>query len=447
MINRRIRVPIHRATTAHLGSVYPFQAEIGLGHRGVYLGTNLLTGGGGFAFDPFEAYRAGYVTNPNLLVAGEPGTGKSSFVKTFLARALAVFGAPRAGLVDRTPRPSGRWVAIADPKGEYAPFADLLNLPVVRLYPGGPSRINPLDTGPVDAVDRREERLRRRTDLVAALLGQVLRRELTPVEDAALGWAVQSLGDTGPVPTLGDVAALLRDPSPEMCDRARLGTEALSRQLDAIVYALEKLLDRSLRGMFDGATTIDVDWHGRGIVLDLSVVHHDDEALRLVLLAATAWLQNILARRDGQHRIQVLDEAWRLLGSERTTRYLQACWKLCRDYGVANIAVVHRISDLRAQADDGTTTAKVSMGLLADTQTRVLFRQASDQLAEARRLLALNTTETEVLGRLSRGRALWKVGGRSAIVQHHIGPAERDMCDTDTRMRTQSGPVASPDRR
>jgi hypothetical protein len=193
--------------------------------------------------------------------------------------------------------------------------------------------------------------------------------------------------------------------------------------------------------MFDGATTVGVDWNGRGIVLDLSVVHHDDEALRLVLLAATAWLQNILARRDGPHRVQVLDEAWRLLGSERTTRYLQACWKLCRDYGVANIAVVHRISDLRAQADDGTTTAKVSMGLLADTQTRVLFRQASDQLAEARRLLALNATETEVLGRLSRGRALWKVGGRSAIVQHHIGPAEREMCDTDTRMRTHTGPT------
>jgi hypothetical protein len=51
-----------------------------------------------------------------------------------------------------------------------------------------------------------------------------------------------------------------------------------------------------------------------------------------------------------------------------------------------------------------------------------------------------------VLGRLTRGRALWKVGGRSAIVQHHVGPAERDMCDTDTRMRTQSTPVVSPDR-
>jgi len=164
-------------------------------------------------------------------------------------------------------------------------------------------------------------------------------------------------------------------------------------------------------------------------------VHHDDDALRLVLLAATAWLQTTLAQRDGIHRLQILDEAWRLLGAERTTRYLQACWKLCRDYGVANLAVVHRLSDLRAQADDGTTTAKVAMGLLADTQTRVLFRQSSDQLDDARHLLGLNPVETDLLGRLTRGRALWKVAGRTAVVQHLIAPGEAAFCDTDTSMR------------
>ena len=434
MTSRRLRVGAHRSTTAHLASLYPFQAETGLGPRGVYLGTNLLTGGGGFAFDPFEAYRGGLVTNPNVLVAGEPGTGKSSFMKTFLARARAVFGAPRP---DPT-RPGGRlgrWVAVADPKGEYLALAALLDLPVVSLYPGGPRRLNPLDGGPLDGARQRDDQLRRRTDLVAALVGQVLRRELDPVEDALLGSAVQSLDDTHRAPTLGDVAHLLRNPSVAMCQRARRSDTELARQLDALIYALEKLLDRSLRGMFDGPTTVGIDEEGPGFVLDLSVVHHDDEALRLVLLAATAWLQTTLARRDGVHRVQVLDEAWRLLGSERTTRYLQACWKLCRDYGVANVAVVHRLSDLRAQADDGTTTAKVSMGLLADTQTRVLFRQASDQLAEARSLLGLNATETEVLGRLARGRALWKVGSRTAVVQHLIGPSEAALCDTDTRMR------------
>src|SRR3546814_12728053 len=84
------------------------------------------------------------------------------------------------------------------------------------------------------------------------------------------------------------------------------------------------------------------------------------------MLAATGWLQAVLARPDGPPRLQVLDEAWSLLASERTSRYLQAWWKLGRAYGVANVAIVHRLSDLRAQADDGPASAKVSMGLLAE---------------------------------------------------------------------------------
>jgi len=420
----------HRGTTAQLASAYPYLAEAGLGHRGVYLGTDLLTGGGGFAFDPFEAYQAGIVTNPNMLVAGEPGMGKSSFVKTFISRALTIYN-PQAS----EHHGARRWVAIVDPKGEYTPLAEAAGLAVVQLFPGGPTRINPLDPGPLGTPTGRDELTRRRSDLVGALIGQVLRRDLHPVEDAALGWATHHLAEL-PEPTLHDLVRLLRTPTDAMIERTRLDTTALARELDAVVFALEKLLERSLRGMFDGPTTIHVDWNTRGLVLDLSVVHHDDDALRLVLLAATAWLQTILARRDGIHRLQVLDEAWRLLGAERTTRYLQACWKLCRDYGVANLAVVHRLSDLRAQADDGTTTAKVAMGLLADTQTRVLFRQSSDQLADARHLLGLNPVETELLGRLARGRALWKIAGRTAVVQHRIAAHEIDWCDTDTRMRS-----------
>ncbi|MEZ5230754.1 MAG: hypothetical protein R2710_30010 [Acidimicrobiales bacterium] len=104
----------------------------------------------------------------------------------------------------------------------------------------------------------------------------------------------------------------------------------------------------------------------------------------------------MLARPDGPRRIRwILDEAWSLLGSERTSKYLQSCWKLSRAYGAANLAIIHRLSDLRAQADDGTSASKVSMGLLADTQTRILLRQATDQVPEARELLGLTSTEAE----------------------------------------------------
>lgn len=414
----RLALPRHRATTAHLCSAYPFAAELGLGFSGVYLGANLLTGGGGFAFDPFEAYAAGIITNPNMLIAGEPGVGKSATAKTFIHRSVGVFG---------------RWVAIADPKGEYLPLAEALGLTVIKLHPGGVSRINPLDPGPAAAADE-AERVRRQAEMLATLLGSVLRRDLSPVEDAVLGGAMQLLARSGVTePTLADVAALMIAPTTEMVPTST-SADDLAKAVEAIPYALGKLLDRSLRGMFDGPTNVAVDWQGPGLVIDLSAVHHDPEALTLVLIATTAWLQSLMATPGGPRRLQVLDEAWALLGSERTSKYLQACWKLSRSYGVANIAIVHRLSDLRSQADDGTSAAKVSMGLLADTQTRVLFRQSTDQVGEAGAMLGLTSTEAQLLPRLVKGRALWKVAGRSAVVAHAIGAHERAFCDTDAAM-------------
>lgn len=424
-VGRSLRLPRHRATTAHLCSAYPLLAETGPASRGAYLGTNVLTGGGSFAYDPFDAYRAGLVTNPNILFAGEPGTGKSATAKCLIHRCCGVFG---------------RWVAIADPKGEYRSLADVLGLTVVNLHPGGTTRLNPLDAGPGSGAGDAEEVARRQAALVIALVGTVLRRDLTPVEDAVISWATLDLarGATNRrsrrQPTLADLAAALADPGDDLLTRSRSTGDELRRAVEAPVHALGKLLDRSLRGMFDGQTNVRLDWGGPGIVLDLSAVHHDPEALSLVMLATTAWLQTVLASPTGPPRIQVLDEAWSLLASERTSRYLQSCWKLGRAYGVANLAIVHRLSDLRSQADDGSATAKVSMGLLADTQTRVLFRQSSDQVADAQSLLDLTSTEAQILSRLCRGRAIWKVGGRSAIVQHAIAPGELGFCDTDARM-------------
>src|SRR5581483_4850526 len=375
-----LRILRHRATTAHLASAYPFVGEGGIGTSGVYLGANALTGGGAFAYDPFEAYRAGLVTNPNMLLAGEPGVGKSATAKCFIYRSAGVFG---------------RWVAIVDPKGEYGSLAAALGLEVVRLCPGGTARVNPL-AGTASGEAERDDLVRRQAATVSALLGCVLRRDLTPVEDAVLGWAVEHLARTAPGRgTLADLARLMAEPTEEMAARSRTEPAELARAVGAAVYGLGKLLDRSLRGMFDGASNVRLDWDGPGIVIDLSAVHHDPEALTLVMIAATGWLQGALARHEGPPRLQVLDEAWCLLASERTTRYLQACWKLGRAYGVANLAIVHRLSDLRSQADDGTATAKVSMGLLADTQTRIVFRQSSDQVPEARQLLGLTRTEAD----------------------------------------------------
>ena len=142
-------MPPHHVTTRNLGAAYPFIAEAGLGQRGVVVGDDLL--GGSFVFDPFELYTTGVVSNPNMVVFGQIGRGKSSFVKSFLWR-QAVFG---------------RRAWVVDPKGEYGDLADAWGVRPVALRPGGAVRLNPLDPGPDDATGRR------RIELLASLASRI----------------------------------------------------------------------------------------------------------------------------------------------------------------------------------------------------------------------------------------------------------------------------------
>jgi type IV secretory pathway VirB4 component len=424
MTRPSLRVRYHQGTTAHVSSIYPFSVQGSFGHRGTYVGLDLLAGGGEFCWDPFEAYATGLVTNPNGWILGEPGNGKSALVKCLLWRQAAIYGTG----------PGGRWTAIADPKGEYATLAEHLGLTVVRLSPGGTATINPLAPGPAADHEPADKQILRRAEMCTALVGTVLERSLTQLEDAVVFAAVDQL-TTAPVdePTLTDVARLVANPTEAMTERLRSTDRDLAADTATVAYALDKLLSRSLRGMFDGTSTVPLRWDGPGVVLDLSAVPLDSDALPLVMVAAAGWFQQLMAC-PGPQRVQILDEAWALLGNRHTAGYLQTSFKLGRTYGVANLCITHRASDLVAQADDGTATSKIAAGLLADSATKIILRQAPDQLDAAVAHFGLSAPEASIVGQLTRGRALWKLGGRTAVVQHVLGRGEQPIVDTDARM-------------
>jgi hypothetical protein len=91
--------------------------------------------------------------------------------------------------------------------------------------------------------------------------------------------------------------------------------------------------------------------------------------------------------------------------------------------------------DLTAAGADGTEQRELAKGLLADAETRVIYRQPSGEVAAARDLLGLTDAEATLIPQLRRGVALWKIGNRSFVVEHLRSPAERLITDTDTRMR------------
>ena len=425
-----LRCAFHRGTTAHVASLYPFSVQAPSGHRGAYVGLDLLAGGAEFCWDPFESYAAGAVTNPNCWVFGEPGHGKSALIKCLLWRMAGIYGTGAGG----------RWFAVADPKGEYLDIAGRLGLDVVRLSPGGSTRVNPLEDGPGTAAEPEDQRSLRRAEMVTALVATVLGRPLTQAEDAAVFASVEALGRSRSVATLAELVGAVEQPSAELAERMRRSPAELAGELSQVAFALDKLLSRSLRGMFDGTSTVPLRADGPGIVLDLSAVPVDSEAMPLVMVAAAGWLAQLMAG-PGPQRVQVIDEAWALLGNRHTARYLQSCFKLGRTFGVANVCVAHRPSDLGAQADDGTATAKIATGLLADAATKILLRQAPDQLEAASVSFGLTEPERHIVSHLARGRALWKIAGHTAVVQHMLAASEEAMCDTDARMAGNGAPA------
>jgi hypothetical protein len=418
-------VPAHEATTRNLGAAYPLVVESGLGHEGVVIGHDLL--GGTFVFDPFRLYAQGAVSNPNLIVFGQIGRGKSALVKTYLWR-QAVFG---------------RRAWVVDPKGEYLGLARAWGVRPVALRPGGDIRLNPLDPGPgsdevVEEGDGRRAD-RRQSELLASLASACLNRDLLPRERAAVDLAlVAAAAGRGPV-TLPAVVDALLEPTAALARSIRTDAATLLEDGRDVALELRRLVHGDLRGMFDGPTTPGLDLDGPLVVLDLSALY-SSPALGVLMACATAWLQAALARRarqagGGPPVLVVVDEAWAILANLGVARWLQASWKLSRAFGVANVAVLHRLSDLGSVGAAGSEQVGLAQGLLADSECRVIYAQSPGEVVAAADLLSLSATEAELVPQLRRGVGLWKVGGRSFLVRHLVAPAERALVDTDAAMR------------
>ena len=99
---------------------------------------------------------------------------------------------------------------------------------------------------------------------------------------------------------------------------------------------------------------------------------------------------------------------------------MQAHWKLSRSWGIANLAVVHRLSDLGAVGDAGSEAVALAHGLLADCSTRIVYAQESDQIAATASSLGLTDVEAEPAARSPRGPR--PVEGRPSILRRRPRP-------------------------
>jgi len=359
------------------------------------------------------------ITNPNVLLAGVIGTGKSALAKSIATRSVA-FGI--------------RVYVPGDPKGEWTAVTRAVGGTAITLGQGQDTRLNPLDEGrrPAGLTDPQWASMvwARQRDLLGVLTETVLGRPLHPVEHTALDAALTATTRTPGVPTLPDVVAHLLNPGEGTDDAGLLRVEGRD-----VAHALRRMVHGDLAGLFDGPSTVAFDPDAPMISLDLSAVTGNDTLLSLVMTCASTWMEAAILDPDGGKRWVIYDEAWRIMRHPALIRRMQTQWKLSRAYGIANLMVIHRLSDLDAVGEHQSEARALAQGLLADCSTRIIYRQETDQLAQSATALGLTDTERDTLTSLGVGQGLWRIRDRAFRIQHQLTTGEHDLFDTTARMK------------
>ena len=416
---RRLRVHPHQATSNVLASAYPFLADAGLGSRGVMVGQDAWSGSA-FCYDPWVLYAQGVLTNPNVMVAGIIGRGKSALVKSIATRSIAF----------------GRKVYVpGDAKGEWSVVARAVGGAAIELGGGLSARLNPLDPGPQPAGGRSTDWLRevrrRRLSLLGALASTAMGRALNPAEHTALDAALDAAVVGNCAPVLPQVVDALFTPPGSAAGSTQ---EQLTEDGRQIGHGLARLVRGDLAGLFDGPSTVRFDPTLPMLSLDLSRISGSDTLIGMVMTCAASWMEAALGAERHERRWVIYDEAWRLVSQPALLARMQADWKLSRARGIANVAVIHRFSDLDAVGDAGSETRELALGLLADCSTKIIYAQESGQADVTGTKLGLCSTEIDQLTALARGEGLWRIGSRAFVVRHLLTAQELELYDTDQHM-------------
>lgn len=434
------RIATYELTSDQAPVVWPLIPGDGLPPWGAELGYDVLSGGT-FYCDPmgWVADDAIPVTNPNVFIFGKPGRGKSALVKAFLLR-MVRFGY--------------RGLVLGDVKDEYENLSRALGVQPFRIGPGMPGRVNPLDAGPLGDSwsDLPAAEQRRRVTVITGRWLTLLRglvgsqgvpfgpteeRVLTRVLRELVGWA-DSASELAPI-TVPDVWHVLDDPPEALVrDTRHAGRQEFLDDTRLLRDALGALCDGSLRGMFDGPSTVRPDWRAPIQSLSLRALHDtgNQAAVGIALMCLNSWGQAMRELAEpGDRRIVLRDEAWlqtRL--SLDAVMSLDANLRLSRRDGDVQIVTYHKPSDPLSAGDADSQAAQIARDLLHLSDIRVLMGQDGEVAAELGGLLGLTRLQQDVVtgwAMQEKGRALWLVGDRKFKVQTLLTPLEQRLTYTN----------------
>ena len=314
-------IPINRALTTTATAIFvPFTTqELFQGGEALYYGLN------GVSNNMIMADRK-KLKNPNGLILGTPGSGKSFSAKREMTNAFLV---------------TDDDIIVCDPEGEYYPLVNKMGGQVIRISPTSRDYVNPMDIN-LDYSDD-ENPLALKSDFILSLCELIMggRNGLDAVEismiDRCLPIVYQKyFSDPKPenMPTLGDLYDCLRKQKEDEAQR--------------IATALEIYVHGSLN-VFNHRTNIELD--NRFVCFDIKELGKQLKKIGMHIVQDQVWNRVTRNRASGKSTRYYIDEFHLLLKEEQTAAYSVEIWKRFRKWGGVPTGITQNVKDLLASRE------------------------------------------------------------------------------------------------